>query len=72
MVLKVSFSTAALLLSSALYAGPDLSGFPLLNLPDSESESMLTAEGLRMQNEYDLLVDDPSLYCVPASMFRSI
>lgn len=70
MVLKISFSTVALLLSSALYAAPDLSGFWLLNMPDSESELLLTEEGQRIQNDYDLLVDDPSLYCVPASVAR--
>jgi hypothetical protein len=30
----------------------------------------MTEEALRLQSEYDLLVDDPSLYCVPASASR--
>lgn len=58
-----------MLLSSA-QAAPDLTGFWLLNLPDKESELRLTEEGLRLQSDYDLLVDDPSLYCTPASAAR--
>ena len=37
--------------------------------PD-EGELKMTDEALRIQSEYDLLVDDPSLYCVPASSSR--
>jgi hypothetical protein len=70
MVHRVFVFIAALLLSSSLLALPDLSGIWMLNLPDSEEELLLTAEGLRIQQDYDLLSDDPSLYCTPASASR--
>lgn len=60
----------ALTVPLVVQAQPDLSGFWLLNLPDKESELKLTAEGKRLQDNYDLLVDDPSLYCTPASAAR--
>ena len=70
MLLRVSFFSAALLSSSSLAAVPDLSGIWTLNGPGTESEILLTEEGLRIQSGYDLLVDDPSLFCVPASASR--
>lgn len=48
----------------------DLSGIWMLNGPSLERELVLTELGQQIQNEYDLLVDDPSLYCVPASTSR--
>ncbi len=60
----------AILLTPALYGAPDLSGIWLLDGPGTESEILLTAEGQRLQSEYDLLVDDPSLQCIPASASR--
>ena len=68
--MRVLFITAALLTSSCLAAAPDLTGIWTLNGPGTESEILLTEEGLRIQGEYDLLVDDPSLFCVPASASR--
>ena len=59
-----------LLLSVPLFAAPDLEGVWVLNGPGTESEIRLTAEGRRIQAEYDLLQDDPSLHCVPASASR--
>jgi len=47
-----------------------LDGVWMLNLPDSESEIVFTEEGQRVSSEYDLLSDDPSLYCTPASVAR--
>jgi len=70
MVLRALFLAAALLTSSSLAAAPDLTGIWTLNGPGTESEILLTEEGLRLQSEYDLLVDDPSLFCVPASTSR--
>ena len=70
MTLRVLFITAALLTSSSLAGAPDLTGIWTLNGPGTESEILLTEEGLRIQSEYDLLVDDPSLFCVPASASR--
>ncbi|GJM12555.1 MAG: hypothetical protein DHS20C12_09580 [Pseudohongiella sp.] len=48
----------------------EISGTWMLNGPGTESEIALTDEGARLQNNYDLLVDDPSLYCTPASSSR--
>ncbi|MCH2344609.1 MAG: hypothetical protein MK321_08940 [Pseudomonadales bacterium] len=70
MALRVLFFATALLTSSSLAAAPDLTGIWTLNGPGTESEILLTEEGLRIQSEYDLLVDDPSLFCVPASASR--
>ena len=70
MVLRALFLAAALLTSSSLAGAPDLTGIWTLNGPGTESEILLTEEGLRIQSEYDLLVDDPSLFCVPASASR--
>ena len=42
----------------------------MLSAPGSESEILLTGEGRRIQQGYDLLTDDPSLSCVPASVAR--
>ena len=70
MALRVLFITAALLTSSSLAVAPDLTGIWTLNGPGTESEILLTEEGLRIQSGYDLLVDDPSLFCVPASASR--
>lgn len=47
-----------------------LDGVWMLNMPDSESEIVFTEEGARVSGEYDLLSDDPSLYCTPASVAR--
>ena len=70
MALRALFLAATLLTSSSLAAAPDLTGIWTLNGPGTESEILLTEEGLRIQSEYDLLVDDPSLFCVPASASR--
>ena len=70
MALRALFLAATLFSSSSLAAAPDLSGIWTLNGPGTESEILLTEEGLRIQSEYDLLVDDPSLFCVPASASR--
>lgn len=48
----------------------DLSGIWMLDGPSRERELVLTELGQQIQGEYDLLVDDPSLYCVPASSSR--
>ena len=70
MLLRISFFAALSLLSSSLFAAPDLSGIWMLSGRASEGELVMTEEALRLQSEYDLLVDDPSLYCVPASASR--
>lgn len=58
------------LISTSVFAAPDFAGVWMLSGPGSESEILLTEEGLRIQQEYDLLTDDPSLSCVPASVAR--
>jgi hypothetical protein len=65
---------ALLLLTSALcvpaFAEPDFSGIWLLNGLAKEGELVMTSKAQAIQAEYDLLVDDPSLYCEPASSSR--
>lgn len=51
-------------------AQPDLSGTWMLRGLAAERELVLTVEGKRIQDAYDLLNDDPSLRCVPASISR--
>lgn len=70
MFLRVSSMAALMLVFSSLYAAPDLSGIWMLSGRAKEGELIMTEEALRIQSEYDLLVDDPSLYCVPASTSR--
>ena len=65
---------SALSLAGALCANasaqPDLSGIWMLFGRAVEGELLMTARALEIQAEYDLLSDDPSLYCVPASTSR--
>ena len=70
MRLKLAIFTAALGMYSQLYAAPDLSGIWMLSGRAVEGELVMTEEARRIQGEYDLLVDDPSLYCEPASSSR--
>ena len=44
-----------------------ISGVWLLNGPGTESAIQLTPLGEQIRADYDLLVDDPSLSCTPAS-----
>ncbi len=52
------------------HAQPDLSGIWLLNGRAEEGDLSMTEKALAIQADYDLLVDDPSLYCEPASIAR--
>ena len=70
MTIRALLLVTAIGVSFSLQATPDVSGFWLLILPDSESEIIFTDAGRLIQGEYDLLVDDPSLSCVPASTSR--
>lgn len=67
---KLALVFCACIATPSLYAQPDLSGVWILNGRAVEGELALTEEGLRIQNDYDLLVDDPSLYCIPSSASR--
>ena len=61
------------LTSATLAYGDTISKFAgtwLLDGPGTESAIKLTDEGQRLRDSYDLLVDDPSLKCVPASSSR--
>jgi len=51
-------------------AQTEISGTWMLNGPGTESEILLSEEGKRLQDDYELLEDDPSLYCTPASSSR--
>lgn len=68
--MRVLLAATALLVTTSLHAVPALNGIWMLNLPDSESDIVFTARGQQVQSDYDLLVDDPSLYCTPASTSR--
>lgn len=69
-LLRVLFVATALPVSTLATAQTGLSGTWILNGPGTESEILLTEKGKRIQEEYDLLADDPSLYCTPASSSR--
>ena len=58
------------LLSTFANAEPDIAGIWMLKGRAAERELVLTEEGKRIQDAYDLLKDDPSLKCVPASISR--
>jgi len=60
----------ALLGPAAVFSQEEISGTWMLNGPGTESEILLTEAGKRIQASYDLLADDPSLYCTPASSSR--
>jgi hypothetical protein len=72
--MRVKHLTAAFFLISIVglpaRAEPDLSGIWLLQGRAAERELLMTGEALRIQAAYDLLEDDPSLKCVPASISR--
>ena len=55
---------------SPALAEPDLSGIWMLKGLAKEGELRMTGKALALQADYDLLVDDPSLYCEPASTSR--
>ncbi len=72
-MLRLLFTAAFALITANVAASEEieaLNGVWLLNLPDSESEIVFTEEGDRIRGEYDLLSDDPSLHCTPASTAR--
>ena len=56
--------------TGAALAEPDLSGIWMLYGRAVEGELLMTDKALQIQADYDLLVDDPSLYCEPASTSR--
>jgi hypothetical protein len=70
MFLKTLVGIISLGTFGAAIAQTDVSGTWMLNGPGTESEILLTEEGKRLQSDYDLLADDPSLYCTPASSSR--
>ena len=70
MYLRALVGIISLAVFGAAIAQADISGTWMLNGPGTESEVLLTEEGKRLQGEYELLEDDPSLYCTPASSSR--
>ena len=72
--MRFKYLSAAFFLLSfadlAASAEPDFSGIWMLQGRAAERELVLTDEGKRIQSAYDLLEDDPSLQCVPASISR--
>ncbi len=67
---KLVFPFLALFLSVQAFGQAGVTGTWILDGPGTESEIRLTLEGERVQSAYDLLSDDPSLYCTPASTSR--
>jgi hypothetical protein len=61
---------SACLCIPAAWAQPDLSGIWMLRGLAQERELVMTDLAISLQAEYDLLEDDPSLYCEPASSSR--
>ena len=53
-----------------LLGSSELDGIWVLDGPGTESEILLTDRGERLRSDYDLLEDDPSLSCTPASVSR--
>ena len=70
MYLRALVGIISLAVFGAAIAQADISGTWMLNGPGTESDILLSAEGKRLQNEYELLEADPSLYCTPASSSR--
>ncbi|MEX0965327.1 MAG: hypothetical protein WDZ52_14950 [Pseudohongiellaceae bacterium] len=70
MILKFALGLLIFCVSLRVLGQAEISGTWLLDGPGTESEIRLTQEGERIRSEYDLLVDDPSLYCTPASSSR--
>jgi len=56
--------------SSTLVAQHPVEGIWILDRIESETPAPLTVRGLAVQQHYDLLKDDPSLRCEPASLAR--
>lgn len=67
---KILIGLAMLGISVQVYGQAEIFGTWLLDGPGTESEILLTEEGERLRSNYDLLADDPSLYCTPASASR--
>lgn len=57
-------------LGAAAAAEPDLTGVWVLDGRAVERELVMTDKARAIQSQYDLLNDDPSLRCVPASLSR--
>lgn len=70
MISKTLISLVSLGIFGTALAQTEISGTWMLNGPGTESEILLIEEGARLQNNYNLLSDDPSLYCTPASSSR--
>ena len=67
--LTAAFFCLALICTTAV-AEPDLSGVWVLEGRAAERELLLTEKAREIQADYDLLNDDPSLQCEPASLSR--
>jgi hypothetical protein len=61
---------STILVFSAVKAQPDLSGIWMLKGRVTEGDLRMTSVAERIQADYDLLEDDPSLFCEPASLSR--
>ena len=66
----VRIFSVCLVCCSYAFSQTNISGVWLLKGPGTESAIQLTPLGERIRSEYDLLLDDPSLSCTPASASR--
>ena len=66
----IALAFPALLFTALGQGQTAISGVWMLSGPGTESEIRLTVAGDQIRSDYDLLVDDPSLYCTPASVSR--
>ena len=64
------FAISFLVFAPPAASEPDFNGIWMIAGRATERELAMTADGKRIQDEYDLLKDDPSLECVPASLSR--
>lgn len=71
MEIRQHLATLALFFCAGpLLAQPDLSGIWMLSSLAKEGELVMTEQARDIQAGYDILVDDPSLHCEPASISR--
>ncbi len=68
--MRLLILAAAFFWATTAGAAPDFSGIWMLQGRSAERELILTDEARQIQAAYDLLEDDPSLQCVPASISR--
>lgn len=67
---RALLAVSAVVITGALQAQQSFEGVWILDRIVEETPAPLTAQGMAVQAAYDLLNDDPSLRCEPASLGR--